>query len=80
MKHNSKSQAGTKADSEQKDEDIFISQHSRKLPVGSSPSFVITGQTPTNIKFFADGNYWLLSNGIIGINNVTLIQKTLPNE
>jgi hypothetical protein len=30
MKLNSKSQARTKADSEQKDEDIFVSQHSRK--------------------------------------------------
>jgi len=33
---NSKSQAGTKADSEQKDENIFVGQHSKKLPVGSS--------------------------------------------
>lgn len=33
MKPNSKSQARTKADSEQKDEDIFVCQYSRKLPV-----------------------------------------------
>ena len=37
MKHNSKSQARTKADSEQKDEDMFVSQHSRKPNVMRSP-------------------------------------------
>ena len=30
MKLNSKSQAGTKDDSEQKDEDMFVSQHNAK--------------------------------------------------
>lgn len=37
MKLNSKSQARTAADSEPKDEDLFICQHSRKLPVGGWP-------------------------------------------
>lgn len=37
MKQNSKSQARTKADSEQKDEDMFVSQHSRKPNVMRSP-------------------------------------------
>lgn len=35
MKLNSKSQAGTKTDSEQKDENMFVCQHSRKPNVTS---------------------------------------------
>lgn len=37
MKLNSKSQARTKDDSEQKDEDIFVSQHNAKPNVVRSP-------------------------------------------
>ena len=39
MKQNSKSQARTKADSEQKDENIFVRQHSRKPNVVCSAYF-----------------------------------------
>lgn len=37
MKPNCKSQAGTKADSEQKDEDLFVCQHNVKPNVVRSP-------------------------------------------
>jgi hypothetical protein len=50
MKHNSKSQAGTEADSEQKDENIFVSQHSRKLHVGSRISCLLLGHKIVNKK------------------------------
>ena len=36
QKDNSKSQARTEADSEQNDQDLFVSQHSRKPPVVGS--------------------------------------------
>lgn len=35
---------------------------------------------PANPSFHADGNYWYLSKGIVAINNICLIQKTLLNE
>lgn len=43
-----------------------------------SISFVAA--TPVNPKFYADTGHWYLSKGIVGINNVTLIQRTLLNE
>lgn len=48
MKLNSKSQDGAGADSEQKDEDIFVSQHSRKLHVGSRISCLLLGHKIVN--------------------------------
>jgi hypothetical protein len=37
-------------------------------------------QTSNNVSFFADTGHWLLSKGIVAINNVCVIQKSLLNE
>ncbi len=48
MKPNRKSQARTKADSEQNDEDLFVSQHSRKPNVGSRIFCLLLGHKIIN--------------------------------
>ena len=42
--------------------------------------FVASGCTPTDPSFYADSGHWYLSKGIIGINNISVIRKTLLNE
>jgi len=37
-------------------------------------------QSESRIEFFADTGHWLLSKGIVAINNVSVIQKSLLNE
>jgi hypothetical protein len=46
--------------------------------VNASP--VLIACSPANPSFHADSSYWYLSKGIVGINNVCLIQKPLLNE
>ena len=41
-------------------------------------SFV--NQPECSVEFFADTGHWLLSKGIVSINNVSVIQKSLLNE
>lgn len=36
--------------------------------------------SPINPSFHADSGHWYLSQGIVGINNVSLIQKTSLSE
>lgn len=37
-------------------------------------------QHKNRIEFFADTGHWLFSQGIVAINNVCVIQKSLLNE
>lgn len=46
--------------------------------VNASPVFIAC--SPANPSFHADTGHWYLSKGIVGINNVCLIQKPLLNE
>jgi hypothetical protein len=49
------------------------------MNIGIAPhSFNAT--TPVNPKFYADTGHWYLSKGVVDINNVSLIQKTLLSE
>lgn len=49
-----------------------------RVDAKSSESLIVT--TPNNPSFHADTAYWYLSKGVVGINNVRLIQKTSPDE
>ena len=41
---------------------------------------VFVARSLENPSFHADTGHWYLSQGIVGINNVCVIQKTLLNE
>ena len=88
---NRKSQARTNADSEQKDENIFVSQHSRKPNVASSFSLSTIGQHPSTFAAYKmlqqldelnDGSsHWvLLSLCKLLIQRPGLTVKELVNE
>lgn len=63
-------------------EETSKSNENAQLGIGavSTCPFVLIGCTPVNPSFHADGRYWYLSQGVVGINDVMFIQKTLPNE
>jgi hypothetical protein len=46
--------------------------------IENKPVFVACGSE--NPSFHADTGHWYLSQGIVGINNVPVIQMTLLNE
>jgi purine nucleoside permease len=48
--------------------------------MGDAKSEPVIAAFADNPSFHADTGHWYLSKGIVGINNVRLIQKTLPNE
>ena len=56
------------------------------MPAGRHETLAVScchssvSQNESRVEFFADTGHWLVSQGVVGINNVCLIQKPLPNE
>jgi hypothetical protein len=57
-----------------------INENNALCKTSVSSSYYSVNHPLIYIEFFADTGHWLISKGIIAINGVSVIQKSLLNE